>query len=328
MRTPIVTTTATLALLGLVFYGSVGALPAGAATPTAPSTTTAAAATSTPTLLPVDDVSSKGGITRKVLGAASPSNGPGQSLYLTRVRIAPGVPLPEHFHAGTQVFRVMSGTLTYTIVEGSAVVTRSGGASRTYFAPTTLELQPGDALVEPPGMVHRGKNATRRPVVTVTAALLANTAGLSTPVGAAVAGTAVAGTFPLALDAKTTNTVGPAGSRSYGTVVEQGDTTIGGEAVRLDLTAQINYTDGSGPWTGLMTLTWPDGTTLGGTIQGATVATNDGGASFVGTIGVIGGTGRFAGATGGSGTYVGSRPGALGSPITATIDLTLADGRS
>jgi hypothetical protein len=177
-------------------------------------------------------------------------------------------------------------------------------------------------------MVHQGQNATRRPVVTVTAALLAGTAGLSTPVGAAVAGTAVAGTFPVAVDAKTTSTVGPAGSRSYGTVVEHGDTTIGGEAVHLDLTVQINYTDGSGPWTGLMTITWPDGTTLGGALQGATVATTDGGASFGATIGVIGGTGRFAGATGGAGTYVGSRPGALGSPITATIDLTVADGRS
>src|SRR5437879_6558152 len=53
------------------------------------------------------------GVTRTPLGEASPANAPGQKLYLQRVTIAPHAKLAEHFHQGTQVARVISGTLTY-----------------------------------------------------------------------------------------------------------------------------------------------------------------------------------------------------------------------
>lgn len=305
---------ATLATALAVAVGSAGA----AITPT-----TTVPRTSGPTVLPVGDVVEKDGITREVLASVAPPNAPGTALYLTRVRIAPGSPLPEHFHDGTQVARVVSGVLTYEVVRGVAAVIRADGSRDDYAGPATVKLRPGDVVTELPGMIHRGRNATRKPVVTETTALLDATAGLSTPVGATATGTTVAsGRLDLVVDAKNLVTAGPTAERSYGTVVEHGTATVAGESVRFDLTVQLDYTVGRGPFTGVYTLTWPDGSTLGGTLAGATLPSADGGAAFAATMGVIGGSGRYAAVTGGSGTYAGSRSGAIGAPLTVEFTIT------
>ena len=299
-------------------------VPAGTAGAAATPTTTVPGTTG-PTVLPVGDVVEKDGITREVLASVAPPNAPGTALYLTRVRIAPGSPLPEHFHDGTQVARVISGVLTYEVVSGVAVVSRADGTRDDYTGPATVKLRPGDVVTELPGMIHRGRNATKKPVVTETAALLDATAGLSTPVGTSATATTVAsGRFDLSVDAKNLVTAGPTANRSYGTVVEHGTATIAGEAVRFDLTVQLDYTSGRGPFTGIYTLTWPDGSTLGGTMAGATLPSADGGATFAATMGVIGGSGRYAAVTGGSGTYAGSRSGAVGAPLTVEFAITPA----
>ena len=114
----------------------------------------------------------------------SPANAPGQELYLQEVRIAPGAELPTHFHQGTQVASVRTGVLTYDIVSGSATVTRADGTVETYDAPTTIKLRKGDALLEPETDVHQGGNETKKPVVILVAALLAQGAPLATPIEA------------------------------------------------------------------------------------------------------------------------------------------------
>ena len=43
------------------------------------------------------------GVTRVELAQGSPTNTPGQELYLQEVRITPSAKLPTHFHQGTQV---------------------------------------------------------------------------------------------------------------------------------------------------------------------------------------------------------------------------------
>lgn len=275
--------------------------------------------------LPVGDVERNGGVTRTVLASVAPPNGPGTSLYLTRVRIAPRTPLPEHFHDGTQVARVDRGVLTYEIVVGGAVVHRADGTQKSYTAPKIVTLRPGDVVNELPGMVHRARNASEKAVIITTAALIKSTAGLSTPIGAAATGTPLStDRFELVVDSRDVSTAGATGNRSYGTVVEHGTATIDGETVRVDITVQVDYTDGSGPWTGILTITWPDGSKVGATMAGATLATTDGGAQFGSTLGVIGGRGRYAAVTGGSGTYVGSRPGAIGAPLSVEVSLRLA----
>jgi hypothetical protein len=123
------------------------------------------------------------GVTRTPLGEATPANAPGQTLYLQQVTIAPRAKLPEHFHQGTQVARVISGTLTYNIVSGTAAVSRANGKTEAVPGPAKVLLHPGDSLVETASLVHYGANDTNAPVVIELAALLAQGAPLATPVG-------------------------------------------------------------------------------------------------------------------------------------------------
>lgn len=122
------------------------------------------------------------GITRAPLGEAAPSNAPGQTLYLQQVTIDPHAKLGPHYHQGTQVARVISGTLTYDIISGDVDVTRAGGQRETVTGPKKILLHPGDSLVETQTLVHFGANDTDRPVVIELTALLEQGAPLATPV--------------------------------------------------------------------------------------------------------------------------------------------------
>ena len=126
---------------------------------------------------------------RADLGSALPANAPGQQLYLQRVTIAPGAKLPQHFHQGTQVARILGGVLTYDIASGTATVTHANGRTETVSAPATVKLRKGDGLVETQGLVHHGSNAGKVPVVIEIASLLQAGAPLSTPVGQSATGT-------------------------------------------------------------------------------------------------------------------------------------------
>ena len=128
------------------------------------------------------------GVIRTPLGEAMPANAPGQTMYLQQVTITPHAKLPEHFHQGTQVARVISGVLTYNIVSGTAAVSRSGGKTEDVSGPNKVLLQPGDALVETSSLVHYGANDTDQPVVIELAALLERGAPLATPVGTGATG--------------------------------------------------------------------------------------------------------------------------------------------
>lgn len=306
-----------IAAVVLVVLGLSGAVAGAGARESAGDTTG-------PTVLPVGDTVEAGGITREVLESVAPPNGPGQALYGTRVVIAPGAEVAAHFHDGTNVARVARGTLAYEVISGSALVDRADGTQRTFTAPAELTLHEGDVVNELPGMVHRAENRTTRKVVTETVALLAAHAGLSTPVDSEGATTTLStGSFVLAVDRSDVTPLGADGVRTYGTVVEHGTADVDGETVRVDLTVQVDYTNGSGPFTGLLTLTWPDGSTLGTRMAGATRAgaPTDTGAEFSSVLGVLGGTGRWEGVTGGTGTYDGGRPGAIGAPLTVTVEL-------
>ena len=53
-----------------------------------------------------------------------PPGAPGYTLTLIRYTIAPGAQLAAHVHPGVQMAEVDEGTLTYTIVSGTAEVRR------------------------------------------------------------------------------------------------------------------------------------------------------------------------------------------------------------
>jgi hypothetical protein len=121
-------------------------------------------------------------IVREELAEAAPANAPGERLYLQRVTIEPGARLDTHRHEGTQIARVVDGTLTYDIVEGTAEVTRRDGLVESFTGPTTVTLERGDALTETDDLIHFGSNDGDAPVIILVAALLADGAPLATPV--------------------------------------------------------------------------------------------------------------------------------------------------
>ena len=285
---------------------------------------TGASAAAQTTTTTTTGTSGSTGITRDELGEASPANAPGQELYLQRVTIAPGAKLPEHFHQGTQVAHVVSGVLTYEIISGSATVTRAKGTTTTVDAPATIKLRKGDGLIETQGLAHQGSNAGARPVVIEIAALLQAGAPLSTPVGQSATGTPLAISADLESQSRTLHTVGADGSATYGWNQLVGTATVDGQPVGVELLGNVNYVKGSGPIFGFVTCTFADGSTLGVQFQGSATATENGDqTTFAATLGVLGGTGRYASATG-TGIFTGSRQAALGTTVASTFDLTIA----
>ncbi len=112
----------------------------------------------------------------------TPPGAPGYTLTLIRYTIAPGAQLAPHIHPGVQMANIDSGTLTYTVVSGTAQVRRAGGEPTAVTGPTTITLKAGDSVVEPFDMVHFGANDTDEPVV-ISATLLTESAqGLSVAV--------------------------------------------------------------------------------------------------------------------------------------------------
>jgi len=266
------------------------------------------------------------GITRDALGEAQPLNAPGQTLYLQRVTIPPGEKLVEHFHQGTQVARVVTGVLTYDVISGTAQVTRRDGSTESVTGPTTIRLKRGESLVEVQSLEHTGSNAGTQPVVIELAALLNTGAPLATPIGTKVTGTPIRLTGDLVSQETRLATVGPDGTSTYGW---NRLTTTANDAsgpVAIEMLANVAYTNGSGPFSGFITFTFSDGSTLGVQMQGAATKAAGGTTTFASTLGVLNGTGKYVNATG-TGTFGGSRTATLGQPVAATFELTVQQAK-
>ncbi len=112
---------------------------------------------------------------------------PGRTMVLSRVVVEPGAKLATHHHLGTQIARVQTGVLTYTVRRGSAVV-RSGESDRNptlvrkIAAGQTAAIRAGQWIVEQPSDIHEAANRGPNPVVLYLATLLQQGASPSTPV--------------------------------------------------------------------------------------------------------------------------------------------------
>ncbi len=111
----------------------------------------------------------------------------------------------------------------------------------------------------------------------------------------------------------------------YGWNELRGTTRWGNRSARLRFLGEVNYVDGSGPFGGFVTVTHRNGTQLAWRVTGTAVSppgpgTKD--AIFTGTVRVIGGSGRYTGATG-VGTMTGSRTASLGGAVTLTFTVTV-----
>lgn len=108
-------------------------------------------------------------------------------MVLSRVVVEPGAQLALHRHLGTQIARIASGTLTYTVRRGAATI-RKGESDedpqvvRKLEAGDTARIRAGQWIVEQPSDVHEAANRGSAPVVIYLATLLRDGAPPSTPV--------------------------------------------------------------------------------------------------------------------------------------------------
>lgn len=116
-----------------------------------------------------------------------PRGAPGRELELSRVTIPPGVALPVHHHAGTQVAYVEQGSLSFRVVEGSVKVMSSPPGERPKVArrvsageSTTIER--GEWIVEQPEVIHQGANETEEPIELLLSTLFERGADAAIPV--------------------------------------------------------------------------------------------------------------------------------------------------
>ncbi|MEH1890307.1 MAG: cupin domain-containing protein [Nostoc sp.] len=110
-------------------------------------------------------------VNREVLASGYPTQDQKQIIELVRYTIAPRTKLPTHTHPGMQIGQVEAGTLTFTVLEGKAKVTKANGTELILQKGKTIQLTVGDSLVEYPGIVHYGENQTNKPIILLAASL-------------------------------------------------------------------------------------------------------------------------------------------------------------
>jgi quercetin dioxygenase-like cupin family protein len=124
---------------------------------------------------------------RKALAETEHVQGaPGRTMVLSQVTVPPRAKLAVHHHLGTQISRVASGTLTYTVRQGKAELFEGEGEEarlvRVITANKTAKIRAGQWLVEQPSDIHQAANLGSSPVVIYLATLLRDGAAPSTPV--------------------------------------------------------------------------------------------------------------------------------------------------
>jgi mannose-6-phosphate isomerase-like protein (cupin superfamily) len=111
---------------------------------------------------------------------------PGRTMVLSKVTVPPGAKLAVHHHLGTQISRVVAGTLTYTVRRGKAELFEGESEEprlvRDITAGKTAKIHADQWLVEQPSDIHQAANRGSSPVVIYLATLLKDGAAPSTPV--------------------------------------------------------------------------------------------------------------------------------------------------
>lgn len=97
---------------------------------------------------------------------------------------------------------------------------------------------------------------------------------------------------------------------------------INGEQVTFEVLVSLQYTDGSGPFTGFLSLIWPNGDAVACRYEGVLVRDEAGDSRWNSILLVIDGSGSLTGATG-VGTLSGFRSAALGGSVEYTVDLNI-----
>lgn len=117
--------------------------------------------------------------------------------------------------------------------------------------------------------------------------------------------------------------VGRGGDITYGWNELQGEAATDSGDVSVTLLGNVQYTKGSGPFFGFLTLKFASDSTLGlRIVKGTATKQSDGSTDLDAKLKVIDGTAAMTGAKGG-GSFTGGRSADVGSPIEITITLKL-----
>ena len=111
------------------------------------------------------------------------------------------------------------------------------------------------------------------------------------------------------------------GRFTYGVTILTGETTIKGQKVALERVSVYQYEDSSGPISGFLTMTWPDGSTVSLSVSGQTEQTASGARIFA-TLRAFAATGAWKG-YGGMGLMQGVRKGPIGTPVVYDFAIEL-----
>jgi hypothetical protein len=122
--------------------------------------------------------------------------------------------------------------------------------------------------------------------------------------------------------------VGPNGEMNYGWNQLVGPSTVDGQAVDVEMLGNVDYEQGTGPFFGFVSLVWPNGDVLAFRMDGEATqpaaAEGSSDSTFAAELTVIGGSGTYAGVTGGRGTFTGSRSAELGGQVVGSMTATVA----
>lgn len=110
-------------------------------------------------------------IEKQTLGQTESAAAPGRSLLLQQRTFAPGSDSGAHPAAGPVVLYVEEGSVTFTVVEGAAVVTRATGAQEQVNAGQSVTLDEYDTVTYDQGVVHEVANPGTEPAITLEARL-------------------------------------------------------------------------------------------------------------------------------------------------------------
>jgi hypothetical protein len=97
---------------------------------------------------------------------------------------------------------------------------------------------------------------------------------------------------------------------------------IDGQQLTFEVLVSLEYTDGSGPFTGFVSLFWPNGDAVVCRYDGVVTRDENGDSQWNSILHVIDGSGSLTNATG-NGTLSGFRSAALGGSVEYTVDLTI-----
>jgi hypothetical protein len=166
------------------------------------------------------------------------------------------------------------------------------------------------------GQARRARQ-TRALAAALSVASLLAVVGTAAP-AAAQSTSAIDVTVTLTSKQTVLTQVGRGGAVTYGWNQLSGSATTPSGPTAVDILGNVNYTNGSGPFFGFLSMHFASQSTVAFLMQGRAAKQPDGSTKLKASLTVIDGNAAFTGAKG-SGAFTGSRAAALGSPIVITI---------